>query len=355
MQKYFAIAALMFAGLFVVATGAEAQSAVLNLPRASQHARVTQRIGITDITIDYHRPLVKGRKVFGGLQAYGTVWRAGANENTTIEFSDPVTIEGKPLPKGVYGLHMIPGENSWVVVFSKNATSWGSFTYDKSEDALRVDVKPQSIQNQESLSYDFDNPEPNSAIVIMRWEKVAVPFKVEVNTPEIVETSLQKQLRGRGKFEWDAWEEAADYLLNNKLSAEEAVKDADASIQIEDRFENEITKARALAALGRKDEALTVQNKALTLGTQPQIHGYGRGLQAQGHNDEALVLFQGNIKKDPNTWVAHNELARIAVSKGDFDTAVKEMKLSAATVPEPLKGQVDDILKRLENKVDINK
>lgn len=355
MRKYFAVAALMFAGLFVGATTMQAQSAVLNLPRASQHARVTQRIGITDITIDYHRPLVKGRQVFGGLQAYGTVWRAGANENTTIEFTDPVTIEGKPLPKGVYGLHMIPGEGSWVVIFSKNATSWGSFTYDKSEDALRVDVKPQTIQSQESLSYDFDNPEANSAVVIMRWEKVAVPFKVEVNTPEIVEASLQKQLRGRGKFEWDAWEEAADYLLNNKLSAEEAVKDADASIQIEDRFENEITKARALAVLGRKDEALTVQNKALTLGTQPQIHGYCRGLQAQGQNDEALAIFQGNIKKDPNTWVAHNELARIAVSKGDFDGAVKEMKLSAATTPEQLKPQVADIIKRLENKVDINK
>ncbi len=129
MQRYIAVAALTVGGLFFGATGAKAQSAILNLPRVSQHARLAQRIGITDITVDYHRPLVNGRKIFGGLQAYGEVWRAGANENTIFEVSDAVTINGQPLPKGVYGLHMIPGETSWVVIFSKNSTSWGSFTY----------------------------------------------------------------------------------------------------------------------------------------------------------------------------------------------------------------------------------
>ncbi|HEX8096838.1 MAG TPA: DUF2911 domain-containing protein, partial [Pyrinomonadaceae bacterium] len=193
MRRHFAVAALTVAGLFVRVTFVQAQSALLNMPDASQHARVTQRIGITDITIDYHRPLVRGRKIFGGLQAYGQVWRAGANYNTTIEFSDLVTVEGQPLPKGVYGLHLIPGETSWVVIFSKNSTSWGSFTYDKAEDALRVTVKPQSIENHEALSYDFDDPGPNSALITMRWERVAVPFKVEVNTPEIVRQSLRNQ------------------------------------------------------------------------------------------------------------------------------------------------------------------
>jgi hypothetical protein len=126
MRRYVAVAALMVTGLFVGVTGVQAQSALLNLPDASQRARITQRIGITDITIDYHRPLVRGRKIFGGLQAYGQVWRAGANYNTTIEFGDPVTVEGQPLSKGVYGLHLIPGETSWVVIFSKNSTSWAA-------------------------------------------------------------------------------------------------------------------------------------------------------------------------------------------------------------------------------------
>ncbi|HEX7956122.1 MAG TPA: DUF2911 domain-containing protein, partial [Pyrinomonadaceae bacterium] len=225
----------MVTGLFVGVTCARAQSALLNLPDASQHARVTQRIGITDITVDYHRPLVRGRKIFGGLQTYGQVWRAGANYNTTVEFSDQVTVEGRPLPKGVYGLHMIPGETSWVVIFSRNSTSWGSFTYDPAEDALRVTVKPQTVENREALTYDFDDPRPNSALLTMRWERVAVSLKVGVDTPELVRQSLRNQLRARPQFEWPAWQEAADYLLNNGLGAEEALKYADRSIEIEDR------------------------------------------------------------------------------------------------------------------------
>lgn len=354
MRKYVAVATLMVAGLFVGIAGAHAQSALLKLPDLSQHARVTQRIGLTDITIDYHRPLVRGRKIFGGLQAYGQVWRAGANYNTTIEFSDPVIVEGQPLSKGVYGLHLIPGETSWVVIFSRNSTSWGSFTYDKAEDALRVTVKPQVIENREALSYDFDEPKPNSALITMRWERVAVPFKVEVNTPEIVQQSLRNQLRGRVQFEWQAWQEAADYLLNNKLGAEEAARYADRSIEIEDRFENEMTKAHALGALGRREEAIAARDKAIAKGSQIQVHSYGRGLQIQGRQDEAMELFRSNIKKDPNSWVGHNDAARVAVAKGDFDTAVKEMKLAVAAAPESLKAQHADLVRRLENREDIN-
>jgi tetratricopeptide (TPR) repeat protein len=355
MRRYVAVAALLVAGLFVGVTGVRGQSALLNLPDASQHARVTQRIGITDITIDYHRPLVRGRKVFGGLQAYGQVWRAGANYNTTIEFSDPVTVEGQPLAKGVYGLHLIPGETSWVVIFSRNSTSWGSFTYDQAEDALRVTVKPQTVEHREALSYDFEDPRPNSALITMRWEKVAVPFKVEVNTPELVRQSLRNQLRARPQFEWQAWQEAADYLLSNKLDAEEAVKYADRSIEIEDRFENEMTKAHALSALGRKADALAAHDKAVAKGSQLQVHSYGRGLQIQGRQEEALELFRDNIKKEPNSWVGHNDAARVAVAKGDFDTAVKEMKLAVTSAPETFKAQLVDLVRRLENREDINK
>ena len=120
-----------------------AQSTLLDLPRQSQHAIVMQRIGVTDITINYHRPLVNGRKIFGGLVPYGDVWRAGANENTTITFPDAVTVEGQPLAAGTYGLHMIPTEDQWTVIFSKMHTAWGSFSYNQAEDALRVTVKPR--------------------------------------------------------------------------------------------------------------------------------------------------------------------------------------------------------------------
>lgn len=124
MFKLFVRVLLAIEGLLLLGALGHAQSFLLDLPRPSQHAVVSQRIGITDITVNYHRPVVNKRKVWGGLVPYGQVWRAGANENTTIKFTDPVTIEGKPLPKGTYGLHMIPGENEWTVIFAKNSTSW---------------------------------------------------------------------------------------------------------------------------------------------------------------------------------------------------------------------------------------
>jgi len=205
-----------------------------------------------------------------------------------------------------------------------------------------------------ALGYDFD-PKANSAVITMRWEKVAVPFKIEVDTRAIAVQSLRNHLRGRAQFEWQPWMEAANYLLANTLGAEEAVKDADRSIDIEDRFENEITKARALSVLGRKQEALAAHDRALALGNQVQIQVFARGLQAQGRQDEALELFRINIKKDPNSWVAHNETARIAVAKGDFATAVEEMQLAVIAAPQALKSQHRDLVRRLQNNEDINK
>lgn len=140
--------------LLVVAAGSilgSAQSLILDLPLPSQRAQVSQRIGITDITIVYHRPLAHDRKIWGGLVAYGSIWRAGANENTTITFSDPVAIEGQPLDKGTYGLHMIPNIDEWTVIFSKTSTAWGSFSYNQAEDALRVSVKPIPSETHNAL------------------------------------------------------------------------------------------------------------------------------------------------------------------------------------------------------------
>lgn len=334
---------------------ASAQSALVDLPRDSQRAQVMQRIGITNISIRYHRPLVKGRKVFGALEAYGKVWRAGANENTIIEFGDAVNVEGKPLPKGVYGLHMIPGESEWTVIFSKNASSWGSYSYDQAEDALRVTVKSHPDEMHEALTYDFDDPKPNAVTIVMRWDKIAVPFKVEVNTPEVVEQSLRNQLRGRIQYEWQPWDEAANYLADNKLNPDEALKYAEQSIQVEERFENLVTKARILDTLNRKDDAVAARNKALGLGTAIQIHIYGRQLQTQGRQEDAFNVFRANIHRFPDNWVTHSEAARMACAKGDFDNAVKEMKLAAAGADGQNKPGFEALVRRLEAKEDINK
>ena len=233
--------------ILFAATFTHPQSAVLDLPRDSQHARIIQRVGITDITINYHRPLVKGRKVWGGLVPYGQVWRAGANENTTIEFSDPVTVEGKTLAKGIYGLHMLPTENEWTIIFSKTATAWGSFTYKEAEDALRVTVKPHAADSEEAFAYEVNDVTPTSAVIALRWEKLAVPFKVEVSTHEIVAQSLHTQLRGLAQYTWDGWDDAATYFLTNKYNLEEALQYEDRSIGVEERYDNLMEQNRAFS------------------------------------------------------------------------------------------------------------
>jgi len=354
MRKFFAVALLMAVFAFHSQTSA-AQSAVVDLPRGSQHAVVMQRIGITNITINYHRPLVNGRKIWGGLVPYGQVWRAGANENTTIEFTDPVTIEGKPLAKGLYGLHMLPGENEWTVIFSRMNAAWGSFSYDQKEDALRVTVKPQPSEMHEAVTYDFDDPKPDAVTVTLRWEKLAVPFKVGVDTHAIVAESLHHQLRGLAQYSFEGWDDSANYFLAEKYNLEEALKYSDRSIFVEQRFDNLMTKASILDALNRKTEAAAVREQAFPLGSAQQMHGYGRQLQIQGKQEEAFEVYRANMKKNPNHWTAHNEASRIAVAKGDFDTAVKEMKLAKDTAPEPIKAPLDGIVKRLEKKEDINK
>jgi len=341
-------------GLLFVASLCQAQSAVLNIPRQSQHSVLTQRIGITDITINYHRPLVNGRKIWGDLVPYGQVWRAGANENTTIAFSDPVTIEGQPLDKGVYGLHMIPGENEWTVIFSRNSTSWGSFTYKQEEDALRVTVKPQPADMHNALTYDFDKLTPTSAVVELEWEKVAVPFKVDVDVNKIVEANLHQQLRGLSQYTWEGWDDAANYLLAQKTDLDEALKYEDQSIQVEKRFDNLLTKSNILDAMGKKDEADTTRKQALAMANPLQLHIYARQLQGQRHQDEAFAIFRENARKHPDEWFVHTGMARVYCGQGNFNDAVKEMKLALAAAPDGQKTYVEGLVKRLQAKQDIN-
>src|SRR5271156_1998508 len=252
---------VLLSGLLALAGLCQAQGIMLDLPLQSQHAVITQRLGLTDITINYHRPLVNDRPVWGKLVPYGQVWRAGANENTTVTFTDPVTIEGQPLDKGTYGLHMIPGENQWTVIFSKMSTAWGSFSYKQDEDALRVTVKPLTAELHDALTYDFDDVKPDSTVVTLRWEKVAVPFKVAVNVDDIVKAGIPRQIRGLNQYYWEGWDDAAGYFLSTKKNLDEALKDEDQSIHTEERFDNVMNKSRILEAMGRNDDATTFRNK----------------------------------------------------------------------------------------------
>jgi hypothetical protein len=340
---------------FCQAQTATGETLMLDLPRQSQHALLTQRIGITDITINYHRPLANGRQIWGKVVPYGDVWRAGANENTTISFSDPVTIEGQPLDKGTYGLHMIPGENQWTVIFSKNSTSWGSFTYKQEEDALRINVKPQTAELHDALAYDFDEVKPDSAVVTMRWEKVAVPFKVAVKVNDLVTASIHRQLHGLNQYYWEGWDDAAGYFLANKMNLDEALKDEDQSIQIEERYDNLMSKSRVLDAMGRKGDAMVLRNEALERANALQLYFYARQLQGDKKQDEAFALYRSNAKKFPTDWTSHLGLARVYSGQGDFDSAVREIKTSLGGAPDANKSSLENYVKRLQAKDDINR
>ena len=351
---------VLFSVVLLIASLAQAQTAtnetlMLNLPRQSQHALVTQRIGITDITINYHRPLANGRQIWGKLVPYGQVWRAGANENTTITFSDPVTIEGQPLDKGTYGLHMIPGESQWTVIFSKDSNAWGSFSYKQDQDALRVAVKPQPSGLYDALAYDFDDVKPDSTVVTMRWEKIAVPFKVHVDVNDIVTASIHRQLYGLNQYYWEGWDDAAGYFLANKMNLDEALKYEELSIQAEERYDNLMNKSKILDAMGRTQDAEALRSKALDKGSALQLYFYARQLQGEKKQDQALAVFKSNAKKFPDYWTSHLGLARVYSAQGDFDNAVKEVKLSLTGAPDSNKSNLENYVKRLQAKEDINR
>jgi tetratricopeptide (TPR) repeat protein len=355
MRKAINRALFLVVAMMTVAILSPAQSLVLDLPFQSQQAEVSQRIGLTDITVRYHRPLVKDRKIWNSVVPYGKVWRAGANENTTIAFSDPVVIEGKPLDRGTYGLHMIPTAEEWTIIFSKNSTSWGSFTYDQSEDALRVNVKPKAAETHDALTYEFADLRLDSAIVELEWEKIAVPFKVAVDIHSVVEASLKKQLRGLSQTSWMSWNDAAGYLLTEKLNLTEALTYADKSIQMEDRYDNEITKSRILTALNRKDDATVAQKRALDLATPFEIHSYARQLLSEKRTQEAFAIFHQNALKHPDQWFVHTGLARMYSAQGKFEDAAREMKIAVLASPDDQKSYLDGLVRQLEAKQDINR
>jgi tetratricopeptide (TPR) repeat protein len=321
----------------------------------SQRVTVSQRIGLTDITITYHRPEVGGREIWGKTVPYGKVWRAGANENTTISFSDDVTVEGKPLSAGTYGLHTIPDKDQWTIIFSKNSSSWGSFSYDEKEDALRVTTKPQPADFREALTYTFEEVKPDSAAATLRWEKLAVPFHISVDVKAVVLRSIKNELRNVGGFTWAGFDEAAQWCLDNNYNLEEALKWEDTSIQNEARFENWETKSRILDALGKKEESAKALSTALEKANAIQLYSYARGLQRQGNAKRAFELYPLVPKRDANHWISHLALARVASNSGEFTAAAKEMTEAINGAPDTTKPFLQPLLKRLEAKEDINK
>lgn len=279
----FALTLLFFA--VCAAQHASAQNQPLRLPRPSQKASVMQTIGVTDVTIIYSRPGVKNRVIWGEKRAqaqaeaqpgsagnplvpYGAVWRTGANEATQFIVTDDVLINGQPLPTGTYSLHTIPRRDEWTVIFNKDAGQQGGFTYDEKKDALRIKVKPQAVaESQEWMMFSFDPVTPNSAQVSMRWEKVRVPFTVEVKDVNSLTIEKARAAVAAAKPEdWQTRLQAANFAFSNNIFTEEAGQWLDQSIKIKETFGNLSTKARVLASQGKTQEAIATGEKALQTG-----------------------------------------------------------------------------------------
>jgi tetratricopeptide (TPR) repeat protein len=331
--------------LLAAALPATGQTPPLNLPQPSPEASVGQTVGLTEISIHYHRPAVNKRKVWGELVPYGEVWRAGANENTTFTVSSPVKVEGKALAAGTYGLHMIPTEKEWTVVFSKMSSAWGSFSYDPKEDALRVTVTPTKAPFEERLSYSFADPSNRTATMVLHWEETAVPVHIEVDTPSVVVESLRTQLRGLPRFSWQGWNGAAAYCLRNDVNLDEALDWSNRSIQLNENFQNLRTKAGLLEKKGDTKTAEALRAKSLPLATEVDMNLYGYQLLGDRKFDEAIAVFRKNVKDHPKSWNTYDSLAEAYLTKGDKKLAAEYYNQALAmTQDETQKKRISTIL-----------
>ncbi len=284
----------------------------------NKKASVSERIGITDVKIDYDRPGVNGRegKIWGGVVHYGFAdldygtskaapWRAGANENTTFAFSTDVTVEGKTLPAGKYGFFIAMGAEKATIIFSKYNTAWGSFYYDPKDDALRVEVPVvKTGQSVERLKYEFSDQTENSAVISLQWEKVKIPFTVAVDLQKEQIASFRREFNS-GQFYryWQNMQTAANYCLVNNINLEEALSWSERSITTyfgEENFLTLSTYAGLLEKFNRKKEADSVMKKAFPMATLLQLNSYGHTLLRQNKKKEALDIYKMNYEKHPD-------------------------------------------------------
>ena len=349
MQPFFSLRKpALFLCLLLLATAVSAQPS-LTLPQASPRASVSQTVGLTEMTITYHRPAVNARKIWGGLVPYGEVWRAGANENTTISFSSPVTVGGKTLAAGIYGLHILPTEGNWTVILSTVSSAWGSFSYDSKEDAARVTVQPQPADVQERLSYSFEDPTDKSVEAVLRWEKLAVPFTIEVDTPPVVLASIRSELRGVSRFSWQGWNQAAAYALRNNVGLEEAMGWADRSISMNENFTNLRTKAGLLEKKGDAKAAAEMRERSMKIAKEADINLHGYQLLNAGKTDEAIEAFRKNVKDYPGSWNVFDSLGEAYEKKGEKKLAIENYGRALAMVrDEDNKKRISGILARLK-------
>ena len=346
-----------------------------SLPRGgNKRATVSEEIGITDVIIRYSRPGVKKREghIWGELiptgfsqLGYGfknpTPWRAGANENTTIEFTTDVKVEGRTLSAGKYGFFVAYDPSECTLIFSKNSTSWGNFFYDSTEDALRVKVKPgKTDKSVEWLKYEFTEQTSSSATIQLQWERVTIPFRVDVDVIKMQLASFRKELRGGVALPgyWQPWNEAASYCLANHTNLEEALLWADSATSSifggTRNFETWQTKAAILDSLGRKAEGEEAMKRAMSYVDDLQGYVYGCTLVNAKRPQEAFEIFKMIYDKFPNSLFTNIGMATGYSALGDYKTALtwalKALPLAKGGNKILIEGNIRD----LQNGKDMN-
>lgn len=319
---------LLLLGNFVcIAWGTLQAQDMLVATKVSPKASITQRIGTTDVTVVYHSPFAKKRKIFGGIVPYDFVvdgieypWRAGSNENTTIEFAHDVKVQGKPLAKGKYGLHIFVREKEWIFIFSNKSDSWGSFSYNQEEDALRVSAIPEESPYKESLNYEFVTRGSDFAILELQWSTVKCKIRIEVD----VAANVLSDLKAQEENSVDDYIKMAQLTVANDSSkVDEALAYIEKSIAKGKEFRNIMLKSDLLAKQGKSSASETYKAEALALGEGfPYYYYYPLSFMLlEGKKSKTFELLSEMLAKEPDNWIANLAMGEYYIKAGNQEKA----------------------------------
>ncbi|PNQ72634.1 hypothetical protein C1T31_10830 [Hanstruepera neustonica] len=321
----------------------------LNTPRASQQATIVQRVGITDISVTYSRPSVNGRDLWGALVPYGmnnlgfgtataAPWRAGADENTTITFSHDAFVEGKPIKAGTYGLFFeVKSNDTATLILSRDYLAWGSFYYDKKNDALRAEITTKTAPFHELLTFEFNTVNANDAVASLIWGDKEFPFKISVDVADVVLDEFRSKTNGQFGFSRQNWEQAAAYALNNGGDLNEALGWIDGAISgnfySQKTFNNLAIKGQILNKLGRTDEYASLMDEAAALANKQQLNALGYQMMNAKDYDRAVKFFKQNIANYPEDPNGYDSLGECYKTMGENQKAIKNFKKSLSMNP----------------------
>lgn len=368
--------------ILIVGLFANAQTVTLPPSGNNQKCEVTQYLGaLVKVTVNYSSPNVTGPngqdrtgQIWGQLVPYGLTdlgfglrtpapWRAGANENTTISFSHDVLVQGQPLAAGTYGLHIIVEEDQpWTLIFSNNHTAWGSFFYKEAEDALRVTATPEDSDFQQWLTYRFTDRQADQCTLAMIWENKKLPFTISVPAmEEVYLANMRQELESTAGFNWQGWNQAANYCVQQNTNLDEALVWAENAVALpfvgQANFATLSTKAQVLYALDRKEEA---QKELVTAIEHPsanafQIHNMGRQMIARGDTKMALEVFEANHQRFEGAWPTEVGMARGLSAEGRYAEAVKHAEVALGQAPDQLnKDSLTSMIENLKAGKDVN-